>query len=696
MNSRSMMLGIALVVVGLTSLTPTRAKAQPPGVPSGASAGRTPAAPLPADVRLDLVDFRSLPLRDALRLLAEQSGINVIASNRAATQEVSLYLTKVTVQQAIDALVRTNALWQKRDPGTNVVQIFTVEEYSLDLESFREEQIEVFTLLYPNPYDVAYTINDIFGDRVQLSFGSNDNEVYNDLQNRLDRFDLINSRGQALSNFGSSTSGFGGGFGGGGFGGGGGGFGGGSGIGGGGGGFGGGFSQIQTTPGVASQQFRLERQAVNEQLSIQREQVNNQRSIERIQALQAQAAAGDPNAQRRLDQLLGEGDSATIYVTVVERNNQVIVRTSDVETMERIRALVCRLDIPTPMVLLEVKILDLDLRDDFNSVFDYQFSDPSGAAGSFTSGNVIAPLANLQPSALRPYFPISPPGQVIEQIAPPGAGETAAIPTGLRPNDLIFQYVSSTFRFRMQILETRNRVTELASPVLLTANNEASQIFVGEVVPFNTNFVGPSVVTNGTGVGGATTPGSAPIQFRPIGTTLLITPSINADRTVTLRILQQVSDVNQAGQAVQVPTSTGFTTAILPTEEQRSVSGTIICKDGLPVAIGGLIREGASDTRQQVPIIGRLPVVGMLFRRQSTLRERRELVIVVKPYVFNTPIESAAVSRELLSELSIHPNSPEGSGTLNSFNPIEVLRPNPPINNCQQIFRWHFVTPKDY
>jgi type II secretory pathway component GspD/PulD (secretin) len=121
-----------------------------------------------------------------------------------------------------------------------------------------------------------------------------------------------------------------------------------------------------------------------------------------------------------------------------------------------------------------------------------------------------------------------------------------------------------------------------------------------------------------------------------------------------------------------------------------------VAKDGLAVAIGGLIQENLVDNREEVPLLGKIPVIGFFFRRQQSNRTRTELVVIIRPYVFNTPAESAALSRDLLPELSLHPMVPEAPGTLGSFTPIEVLGASPPMNRYQQIFRFHSLYPKTY
>jgi general secretion pathway protein D len=160
--------------------------------------------------------------------------------------------------------------------------------------------------------------------------------------------------------------------------------------------------------------------------------------------------------------------------------------------------------------------------------------------------------------------------------------------------------------------------------------------------------------------------------------------------------LQELSEVNENGATVLVPTDTGFAPQAIDTVQSRTVSGTVVAQDGLMVAIGGLIREGVQDARAEVPVVGKLPVVGFFFRRQHTARSREELVIMIRPYVFNTPCEAASQSESLVRELSVHPNAYNGRSTLGTHCPWEAARPNPPCNPCQNTFRFHSVEPRRY
>lgn len=665
--------------------------------------------------KLELVEFRQIPLRQAVRLLSEMSGQNLAASIEASETEVTLFLRDVTPQTVLTTLTRTHGLFFRVDEETGVITIYTNSELQENLQSFRDEETRVFTMLYPNATDAAQAIQSLYGTRVLVSFGDSGQLVLQDLSQRFSRFDLIDGRSQGLGLFGGGGGFGGGGFGGGGFGGGGfggggfggggfggggfggggfggGGFGGGGGLGGRGGFGGGGLLQganrgqiNQANSGVANSAIGNNQQTFNADLNVDIESM----TPEQIQAIvDAQRGVANEEQLRALQRI----QQANIFVTVIQKQNQVIVRTSDPETMEQIADLIQKVDVPTPMVLLEVKIMEITLDDGFTSLFDYEFTDGNLTSGSFSNGNILPPIADLLGGG-RGLPLISPTGASIDAAAVP---PTIDYDIPLTPNgNSLFQIVDTKFRARVQMLENKNRVTTLASPMLMTANNEVSRLFIGNEVPLNRSFSGGATIggVGGVAQGGANTT----IEFRPVGTTLLITPSINADRTVTLRILQERSNIVEDGANVQIPDGNGgFTEQAIDTVNSKTYSGTVVAKDGMTLALGGLIDESVADNRQSVPVLGKLPVIGILFRDQITGRRRTETVMMIRPYIFNTPTEATCTSQWLVDEHSLHPNAPEAKGTLGTFSPHEVVRANPPTTPLETIFRFHSVEPKEY
>lgn len=665
-------------------------------------------APDAADAPLELVEFRDLPITEAMRFLSEQSGLKIVVSEQAAKKKVTLYLTDVPAMTAVVAVAQSHGLIHRRETDTAIVRIFTDKENQRDLADFREEQTRVFTLLYPNAINVATSIRDLFGDKVSLSYGAESGLTFDDLQERFDRFDIINSRSLGLAFGGLGGGGIGGGLGGiggglGGIGGGLGGFGGGFGSGG---GYGGGRGGIgRGGIGLGGYGSNRISDQVREQRDVRAAYDSNkpgERLVnltpEEIQQLENAFVDKEAPDRTKLLQLLRRNPQ-TIFVSVIKANNQLVVRTSEPTIMAQIEDLVCKLDVPTPAVLLDVKILAIDLRDDFSSSFDFQFTDGNTIAGSFTpgGGNILPPLADAFPSNVRRFLPLAP----LNLTSTTATGITPD-PTKLAadlapPKDFLFQVVSANFRARLKLLEDKGRVTQLSTPLLMTANNEVSQIFTGRRVPVTVGFSPGQTST--IGLNNTTSSATTPITtLQNIGTTLLITPNINADRTVALRIQQEQSSL-LGKTTIPLPNANGIgvTPVEVDTVQSQTLTGTFIAKDGLTIAVGGLIEEGVDDIRSEVPVLGRVPYMGVLFRSQHTHRFRKELIILIKPYVLQTAVESAAASRHLIDSVSIHPNILQDNlSSMGTFTPAEVLRPAPPLTPHQSIFRVHMVRPKDF
>ena len=602
--------------------------------------------------KIELVDFRDQNLGQAMRLFSEQSGINIVPSTDANAMKVNLYLRDVRPMDVLENLTKTHDLYFRTDQDSGVIRIYTTEEYEENLASFREEQTRVFTLLYPNPVDAAVAIRDLFGDRVELSFGVGDQDSILDTIYRLNRFDLVDSRSLGLGAYQGNYA------------------------------YGGRqFSRLNGLGGFTNNQGNL---GNNQNRSNNESQPLSDLSSEQIQQLidainkrnQGPESPDSGGVSDPISKLLKERQ-ATIYVTVVRRNNQVIVRTADDTTMKQIETLVTSLDVPTPLVLLEVKVMSVLLDDDFRSIFDYQFSDGSTTAGGFTTGDILPPSSDTLSGAARRLASLTPGGSLLNQ------------------GDFTFQFVNNSFRARLQMLEDDNRVTVLNTPLLLTANNEVSRIFIGDTIPFTVGFNSPQVISGGNN--NTTIAGTPITELRDVGQSLLITPSINADRTVTLRVVQEnARRVLNGGRIPVLNTNGVIVNQEVDTVNRSTISGTVVAKDGLAVALGGLIEDEISDDRQSVPGLGKLPVLGFFFRKQNTGRLRRELVIMVRPYVFNTPSESASISEELLQQLSVHPTILSGNPTLSTFGPHEVLQTDLDSCGLHHAFKFHNVVPRNY
>jgi general secretion pathway protein D len=615
--------------------------------------------------KLDGVDVSDVPLRDALDVIATASGLNLAATEEAAKTRVSLRLHDVTPYEAVETLCQTHGLYFKVPTAQDGIGVVTtVAEFQQGLTIFREEKTQVYTLLYPNATDLAVAIRDLFGNRVRVTLGKEGViDEADDIQRRFERFDLFDQRASGITFSPSSGSN--------------------GGSGGGEGGGGGNSSSSNRTSSSSSGSVSgsgllssLPDASIRESQNPDQIQNLTPEQLARLGELVHQQGVANAIDAAKLNGL-GQ-DTTPIYVSVIQRNNQVLVRTSDPGVFDEIDRIKQQIDVPTPQVLLEVKILSVDLSDGFNSVFDYQFGDGNNSA-SFSSGDIQPPPT---------------PGSLLIG----GTGGTA--PFALNNSSLIYQWVSNNFKVRMQMLESKNRVTTLATPLLLVANNEVSRVFVGQEQPIVQAISSQTTATQGV----VTSTPQTTFTFQPIGTTLLITPNINADHTVTLRLIEETSSVITGGATIPIVGSNGtVTNQPVDIVSATTLTGTLVAKDGLSLALGGLITENVTDTRQGVPVLGELPLIGILFRRQSTGRDRSEAIIVIRPFILSTPSEAVAESKRLVDANSLHPsapqlNAPQGSpiGGMGNFLRNEALRPNPPRTELEHIFQLHSTLPTDY
>ncbi|MBX3422183.1 MAG: type II secretion system protein GspD [Pirellulaceae bacterium] len=606
--------------------------------------------PSPPD-QLALIEFDDVPLAEAMRLFSDQSGLNVITSTEAGKTKITVFLKNVSPLDALEAIVKANGLFYRIESNSGIVRIATLAEYEKDLSSFREEQTRVFTLLYPNPSAVAQVIQQVFGNRVQLNRADAETEDLVDLSSRFNRFDLVDGRSLGLGSpnnrlnnqagrFGNNFSG-----------------------------------QFQPFNMSGINGLGVPGALRNQPVPLSTDQgiVDSPQvlSADQIQKIENAVANGIELSEQAQDDLLKRKE-ATIYVSTIRRNNQVIVRTGDVKSMEQIAALVAQLDVPTPTVLLEVKVMRVILAEGCYSAFEF-LGRPSNSAVAFSDG---------------PQSPSFPGASTIGQHLGDGLGIAGNI-----PGALTFQVVDNNFRLRMQLLESRNCVNALATPLILTANNEVSRIFVGDTLPFTVGFTPSQVLSTVGAVNGAVA--ATPItEMRDVGQSLLITPNINADRTVTLRVVEENSERVVGGSSIPVPATSGsgVTNISVDTVRRRTISGTVVAQDGMAVALGGMIEEHTSNARDQIPVLGDIPGIGFLFRRQAAKQVRSELVVIIRPYVFNTPTESAATSETLLGELSTHA---EGNCSLSHARcalPCAVTRSDAECSRRAKLFQFHSVT----
>jgi general secretion pathway protein D len=169
----------------------------------------------------------------------------------------------------------------------------------------------------------------------------------------------------------------------------------------------------------------------------------------------------------------------------------------------------------------------------------------------------------------------------------------------------------------LRLLQTQSNVNIQSTPNLITLDNEEAKIVVGRNVPFITGQY--------TNTGTATTSPFQTIERQDVGITLRIKPQIGESGTVRMQIFQEASQVEEG---VAPGTSNAG-----PSTSKRSIESNVVVDDGQIIVLGGLIEDAIRETKSKVPLLGDIPGVGALFRSEVRTKERRNMMVFLRPVV---------------------------------------------------------------
>ncbi|MFA7349891.1 MAG: hypothetical protein WC009_03970 [Methylotenera sp.] len=558
------------------------------------------------------LEFKQANMVDVARALADMSGLNIVATEEAAKKYVTVFLQNITVKDALDTISKNSGLWYRQDKISKTYRIMSTDEYQRDMVVYREDTTRVFNVLHPNAIIVATAVRDLYGDRVRLTLGAEDTTVM-----------------PSLGGSGSQTS-------------------------------------ISTTTTSNSNRTRTTRNTtVNRQNNNANNNVNNddpagavkdRLTPEQLQTLgNTLAKYGDVNALSS-EALKGITSSEQpIFITLNREHDLIIVRTSDNAAMLEIEKLINQMNRPTQQVLLEMKILSLDVGDSYRQSFDLDYVP--------NSAQVFGPPTDQDKT---PLFTPAPVNATNTQTIGPVGNQTTLTSTGvissgvknvlglgnfaLEGGTFVYQFMNDKIRARIQLLQENNRINTLSSPILLATNNKPARVFVGTEQVVTTGFDAIAGGANSVSVGA---PAIIPVtEIRNIGNTLQVMPKINADGTVTLLIQQDSSSLLRGASTIPIPVGSNIQSFNVDSVRTSNIQGTVVAKNGLTVAIGGLIDTNDSESEQKVPLLGDIPFIGELFKRKVQSKGKRELILLITPHIIDTPQNGEDLTRDAIEPLS--------------------------------------------
>lgn len=250
------------------------------------------------------------------------------------------------------------------------------------------------------------------------------------------------------------------------------------------------------------------------------------------------------------------------------------------------------LDVPARQILIEAMVLEIAQTSLDQLGVQWELRSPRNAVGKLVVGQLPSLSSTALPSA-----------------------------------DILLNDVFGEFNVRIQALITEGKAKILSRPSILTLDNRQASIRVGEEIPVATSVAGS---TNATNI-------SFNFKYIPIGILLNVRPRITADgEKVSLQIDGIVSSEVPGENLELLDVNTKQVLASAPQISTRRVQTYSRVANNTPFIIGGLVSQDDIDTKSKTPLLGDLPLVGGLFRSTDTNRLKREVIIVITPYVLAT------------------------------------------------------------
>ncbi|RLB12577.1 MAG: type II secretion system protein GspD [Deltaproteobacteria bacterium] len=315
---------------------------------------------------------------------------------------------------------------------------------------------------------------------------------------------------------------------------------------------------------------------------------------------------------------------------VADKSTNSLVITASKEDYKAIEKVIKKLDIPRKMVYIEALIMEVSADKKFEIGVEWRATEKAGKH----RGGVIVPFGGTggmgEQGSYKNMPDITPETKVLPY---PSGFSVGILGAGIRIGDYVFPTLGAVFRAYHGVAG----VHILSTPQVLVTDNEEAEIKVGENVPYLTREEKPMEGT-------ATGTEYRNYEYRDVGVSLKITPQINQDGFVKLKIFEEVIKLKKG------------TEQYTPTTLKRSAKTTVIVKNAHTVVIGGMIGESIEEGTYQAPCFGSIPGLGWLFKSQYNSRNRTNLFIFLTPRIVETPGDARVIYRkkkDLIEQLEI-------------------------------------------
>ncbi|MCX5694721.1 MAG: hypothetical protein NT014_06360 [Candidatus Omnitrophica bacterium] len=320
-----------------------------------------------------------------------------------------------------------------------------------------------------------------------------------------------------------------------------------------------------------------------------------------------------------------------------ERSNQVIIQTLP-ERMVNIEKLIASLDQKTKQVLIDSTIIKVKLSDQLETGAEWEglLAAASEYGMAYFGANPFSVIKPIETDTTNTFqsrydylkntmnnqigsYPFTGNTGTTSSTSKAGPGVLhLGIMDSKRDVDIVLKYV-----------QTLGNTQILSNPKISIVNNQEAKIHVGERQAY---------VTSTTTTGQSTSTVSEEVTFVDVGIQLSVTPTINDDGYVTMKIKPEISSVVSF-----LDTPSGNKIPIIDTSMSET---TVMVKDGSTIIIGGLRREDKTAAVEQFPFLGKIPLIGYFFKNKTSKTEKTELLVMITPHITSGDILVTGDRRE--------------------------------------------------
>ena len=514
---------------------------------------------------LDTLDLRDMDINDVLKLLASKSGLNIIAG-KSITGRVTIFLKNVEVHNALTIILKANDLAYMEDG--NVVQILTEAEYEqMTGHKFGvNNESAVIALHSLKASDAMALLNQVKSTSGKIIADDQSNSIIIEdvpariekLREYIEQIDLPTQEKVYQLKY-ASVEGL--------------------------------AAKLQemSTPKIGTVKSdgstnKIFIKDTTEKLKQMDAFISQIDVARKTQVFQISYAKADDLA-KTVAPLLTKDIGTLQYDT---RSNTLIV-TDVPPKIDEIKVVVSSLDRNDKEVLIEAKIVQIDLTDEYQMGINWEKILPNAEHAVVDLKNNFSLAGSVTPVS------------------------TATIGTLDRDG----------YNVVLQMIATLGNSRLLSNPRIAVINNQEARILVGTTTPYVTD----STTTPATGP----TVTAETVNFIDTGVKLHVTPKIHDDGFITMKIKPEVSNIPKSitsGNNNQIP--------VVDTSE---VETTIRVKDGVTIIIGGLIKNELKHTQNKIPLLGDIPFLGKAFRNESRKANKTEIVIFLTPHIITGDVQ---------------------------------------------------------